>query len=272
VGNSFCVRVDPYARFPTLADVNREQERLVTSVFSHDDVAVQARQHLAQYRAVHDGQDPSLMLIGDRHGSSVSLALTLTLLHDLAESGRPFRLMLEQLPASVRDFFPPDDTSRGDEFRNHLSTNTPWEGAANLDPKVRTLHIVGHYARCLGMEVLGFDPERFAAQSLEARERAMISSIRNQHLQRTIVLGGAGHIAVLYEALSPLIGTLAMVENIGPYTRAEAHVVRRMSWLLASPQVLKISGKLARLPQSPLDVVHFINDRLSRSGDRGGPA
>ncbi|NRF68439.1 hypothetical protein HLB44_15700 [Aquincola sp. S2] len=252
--------VAPHMRYSSLEAVNGEVERCAT-VRSPGEVA-------AQVHAALRGGVPRLVIVGDRkndaRSSPAAMALVLAVL--TACAARPGRrtLMIQRAPQVVRAMVTdlrPDELRMG---RRPSGTGIVVDPPPGLGPT----SLIVWYALRKGYEVLGHDkrgpcgpvdPELGAT-----REGAMAGQIATALDASDVVVAVADwcHAAALRAALgsrSPDAAVLSVVQPIRADSEHAAHLVPRLSWLLATAEAVKLRPQ-PQLESQPVDAAGLMRE------------
>ena len=258
-------RLTPYNTFPSFAKVNAKLAKIpitATHAGSPTDVGVLAlvKNHLLKHRAANPGQE-LLVFICDYHGLAPAQSMGMTALHTLGDSLFK-QVAVEQEPQTVRGS-QPNLQQLERSLRASLLTGSAFDNGAaggNMETNIFNNNVA--YAAMLGYDVKGFDPLKYTARDSDTREASMAHHVAHYVPEKdvTVVMVGTHHLPYLHEKFARTTNTVA-VAMVRPPDAGDTESVARLSYLLATPEILKIRTT----PQ--LEAAHFDPTAFSRQLD-----
>ena len=230
-------KVTALTQFPTAGAVQREIDRRPKLHTVHE-VVTQVRNHLLARLTAYPAQ-PVLLLVGGNHDTDLEVAVGMSAVSVLQGEQRK-KLLIEQRPQHMVDLEP---TVNGfhQAFAQAVARKEPFDPPGGVSPASRALTNVA-FGRSLGYTTGGFDVLHDDAQNIESRESQMVASISKELVDTNVVIVscGATHVAALHQALAPNVNTVA-ISLVSPALPGDTEDVKRMSYLLATPEILAIN-------------------------------
>ena len=249
----------PYNQLSSIAAVNSALRNLREAKTPRD-LVIQTTLPIANY-VLANGQLPDCLIVGDVHTAPAGLMAILASLYEYRNFAGPKTFSFERMPRTERAI-----TAwlgaRANLLMHCINNDVPipFPGAGN-QARQRLL-TAGLLAQQLGFTMHGFDGLKNGAIDLQDRETAMTANLANRIPNgKQVIFTGSAHVPALYDALSPLAGTLAITLTPREVRPGETDLRDKFSHLLSTPQVAVVKPS-EQLRSGTLDAAQFIKREL----------
>lgn len=246
-------RVTAYTRYPNLKSVRAATAGL-PELGSHLKVANTVRSAVSGFLQSLPPAAPVVILLGEDHWTEAQLTQVLVTLHTAitarrrptANGAAPAMKLLFELasqPPVIADTISKLKTL---DYRHSIDT-----GSARLYPRaagqvgkrgeVERYKIIGRYAHLEDFALGYMDPGKDCSLCQEDRESGMMQAIDKQRAGTnvTIVMCGFHHLPSLHEHLEQEGAAVLAISQVHPGADGDTEDVRRKSYVLARPDIVK---------------------------------